>query len=64
MNLETVSDKHIQELEQLTKEILATLKKAKLLDHPITELLRSLEANAEQTRRTRYDAVNPEFQGY
>ncbi len=64
MNLDTVSDKHLHELERLTKEILDIMKKAKLLDSPITEMLRSLESSAEKARRTRFDAVNPEFQGY
>lgn len=64
MNLNEVSDKHLHELERLTKELLEIMRRAKLLDHPATALLRQLEAEAETTRRLRFDEVNPEFRGY
>ncbi|MEO8606776.1 MAG: hypothetical protein ABI690_02765 [Chloroflexota bacterium] len=64
MNLETVSDKHLHELERLAKELLETMRRAKLLDSPLTELLRGLESEAEKARRERFDEVNPEFKGY
>ncbi len=64
MDLDTVSDKHLHELERLTKDLLEIMKKAKLLDNPITELLRALETSTEKARRTRFDEVNPEFRGY
>ena len=64
MNLETVSDKHLHELERLAKELLETMRRAKLLDLPLTELLRALESEAEKARRERFDEVNPEFRGY
>jgi hypothetical protein len=64
MNLETVSDKHLHELERLTQELLYVLRRAKLLDHPLTELLRVLQSQTEQARRERFDEVNPEFKGY
>ena len=64
MNLDTVSDKHLHELERLTKELLEMMRKAKLLDQPLTESLRHLETLAEKARRERFDEVNPEFRGY
>ena len=64
MNLETVSDKHLHELERLAKELLETMRRAKLLDLPVIELLRALESEAEKARRERFDEVNPEFKGY
>lgn len=64
MDFETVSDKHLHELERLTKELLEIMRKAKLRDLPITGLLRELESQAEKTRRERFDEVNPKFRGY
>ncbi|MCC6614300.1 MAG: hypothetical protein IT320_12535 [Anaerolineae bacterium] len=64
MNLDTVSDKHLHELEQLTQELLQVMRRAKLLDEPIAKSLRLLNAQAEQARCKRFDEVNPEFQGY
>lgn len=62
--LETVSDKHLHEMERLTKELLQVMQKAKLRDLPIIELLRQLESQAEKARRERFDAVNPGYRGY
>jgi hypothetical protein len=62
--LETVSDKHLHEMERLTKELLRVMQKAKLRDLPIIELLRQLESEAEKARRERFDAVNPGYRGY
>jgi len=64
MNLDTVSDKHLHELERLTKELLEIMRRAKLLNSPLTEMLRLLESQAEHARRERFDEVNPEFRGY
>lgn len=64
MNLETVSDKNLHELERLTKELLEVMRRSKLLDAPLTEMLRSLGTEAEKARRERFDEVNPEFKGY
>jgi hypothetical protein len=40
------------------------MRRAKVLDQPLTELLRALEAETEKVRRERFDKANPEFQGY
>jgi hypothetical protein len=64
MNLNEVSDKHLHELERLTKELLEVMRRAKLLDQPVTELLRHMETEAETARRMRFDQVNPEYRGY
>jgi hypothetical protein len=64
MNFDEVSDKHLHELERLTKELLEVMRKAKLLDQPLTELLRELESQAEKARRERFDELNPQFRGY
>jgi hypothetical protein len=64
MNLDTISDKHLHEIERLTTELLETIRKAKVAEPQLIEMLRTLKAQAEQLRRQRYDAVNPEFRGY
>lgn len=64
MNLDTVSDKNLHELERLSKELIDAIRQAKLMDMPIVELLRNLEAEAEKARRRRFDEINPEFRGY
>jgi hypothetical protein len=64
MNLETISDKQLHELERLAKELLEMMRKSKLLNQPITDLLRGLASETEKARRERFDEVNSEFQGY
>jgi hypothetical protein len=64
MNFDEVSDKHLHEIERLTKELLEVMRKAKLLDQPLTEMLRELESQAEKARRERFDEINPQFRGY
>lgn len=64
MNLETVSDKHLHELERLAGELLAVIRQAKLLDEPVTEAIRMLQHQAGEVRRSRFDATNRDYLGY
>lgn len=64
MNLENVSSKHLNELEQQLTELHATLRKAGLQGEPIVALLTELEQEIGRARRARYDAANPEYSGY
>ena len=64
MNLETLRDKHLQELERLSGELLALMRKTSLKDDPLVEMLYDLERKAGDTRRERFDADNPEYSGY
>ncbi|MCA9906753.1 MAG: hypothetical protein KJ065_21210 [Anaerolineae bacterium] len=64
MNLETVSDKHLHELERLAGELLAVIRQAKLLDEPVTEAIRMLQHQAGEVRRSRFDAANRDYLGY
>ncbi|MBI5670225.1 MAG: hypothetical protein HZC41_19705 [Chloroflexi bacterium] len=64
MNLDSLSDKHLRALEQLSQELLAVLRQAKLRDEPVVEALRQLEQEASRVRRERFDVANPEFRGY
>jgi hypothetical protein len=64
MNLETVTDKQLQELERLTRELLDVMRRAKLLEQPLTGLLSTLEQEAGKVRRERFDSVDKEYAGY
>jgi hypothetical protein len=64
MNLDEVSDKHLHELERLSKELAEVMRKAKLSDQPLLEMLRQLESKAGEARRERFDGVTPKFRGY
>lgn len=64
MNVEAVSQKQLNELERLTRELLEAMRKAKLQNEPITESLRTLERELGELRRTRFDASYPQYQGY
>ncbi len=64
MNLDLVSDKHLHEIERLTTELLLVMRKAKLQDEELYELLKALETVTGNARRERFDAVNPEYRGY
>jgi hypothetical protein len=64
MNLDTVSDKHLQAIERLTQELLTVLRQAKMKDEPVVEELRQLEVEAGRVRRERFDVANPEYRGF
>jgi hypothetical protein len=64
MNLDTLSDKQLQELERLAKELLLVMRKAKLVGIPLAESLHQLEVEAGEIRRERFDTSNPEYSGY
>ena len=64
MNLELVSDKHLHEIERLTTELLLVMRKAKLQEESLYELLKALETETGNARRERFDTVNPEYRGY
>lgn len=61
MNLETLSQKHLNELEHRVSELLATLRKAKIHDDPLVESLKTLEQEIGELRRERFDAANTEY---
>jgi hypothetical protein len=64
MDLETVSQKHVNELEQLVKELLITMRKARLHTEPLAENLRLFEQQLGDIRRKRFDEANPEYLVY
>ena len=64
MNLDTLSDKQLQELERLSKELLLVMRKSKLMGEPLAELLHQLEVESGEIRRERFDTANPEYSSY
>lgn len=59
MDLETVSQKQVNELERLVKELLVVMRKAKLHGEPLAENLRLFEQELGDMRRKRFDEANP-----
>jgi flagellar biosynthesis/type III secretory pathway chaperone len=64
MNLEPVSQKHLNELELHIRELLLLMRKANLHNEPIAKALYQFEVEVGQVRRDRFDAANPEYSGY
>lgn len=64
MELETISAKLLNELEQHIREVLVTLRKAKLQHEPIALSLYELEQEIGRVRRERFDARNTEYKAY
>jgi hypothetical protein len=64
MNLDTVSQKHMNELELLVNNLLSTLRKAKVEDDTLRDNLRALQTELEETRRRRFDTANSEYSGF
>lgn len=64
MNLEALSQQHLNELELKLKDLLAVMRKAKLYDDPLVEELRALELEVAELRRQRFDVSNPEYRGF
>lgn len=61
MDLDTISNKNLGDLERLSKELLALMRKTKLLDTPLAKLLYELENEAGKIRRARFDAEDSEY---
>lgn len=64
MNLEHTTDKQLQTLERLAGELLVVMRQAKVQDDTLTEILRQLQIEAGNVRRTRYDAAAHEYDGF
>ncbi len=64
MNLETVSSKHINDLEQLVIELQQVMRKAGLQDESVAKVLHDFEDDLGKARRARFDATDTEYAGY
>lgn len=61
MNLETISRKQLNEMEHHVRELLAVLRRARVMNDPLVESLKQLEHQLGEMRRERFDAVNTEY---
>lgn len=64
MELDSVSEKHRNELEQQIKQMLKLMRTAKMHDRPIYVALQELELELGEMRRTRFDQSDSEFGNY
>ncbi len=65
MNFTSVQNKHLGQIEQLTKDLLLILtKKAKLSDEPICKELALLAKEASEERLQRFDAADNQYKGF
>ncbi len=64
MNLESLTDKQLNELERLLTELTHLMKQAKLTDDPLHATLTQLRHDAGALRQKRYDEHNSRFTGY
>lgn len=64
MNVEHITPKHVNELEQLVRQLLVGMRKAKFHDDVLVEALRQLEAELGKARRAQFDTNNREYQGF
>lgn len=64
MDIERVSDRHINKLEQEVSQLLKTMRNAKLSHLPIYDDLYTLEQELAKARQRRFDSGNTEYQGY
>ncbi|MDX1990817.1 MAG: hypothetical protein SF029_00410 [bacterium] len=64
MNLEPVSTKHMNEMEQLVNQLLDTMRKAKLQDNPAYRSLQQLGQELGESRRNRFDSKHSQYSDY
>lgn len=64
MNLDHVTTKNLNDIEQLLDALQAAMHKAGLKGEPINVSLQEFKRELEQVRRARFDAANPQFSGY
>lgn len=64
MDIDSISPKHCNELEQMITQILKTMRSAKMQDLPAYLELQKLEQALGELRRNRYDEKNSKFVGY
>ena len=64
MQLDSVSSKHLNELEQMVRDLQSLMRKANLQNEPLAKAIYDFEVELGQARRARFDAANPEYVGY
>jgi hypothetical protein len=64
MKFETINNKQLNQIEQLSKELLLVLTKAKLNNEPICKELAALAREATAERQARFDSVDTAYKGF
>jgi hypothetical protein len=64
MNLESLTDKQLHEMERLLTELTHLMKQGKLTEDPLYSELVKLKSEAGTNRQKRFDENNSRFQGY
>lgn len=64
MDLKPVPQKNINELEQMTTQLLKTMRSAKIHDLPVYIALQEFEQQIGKERQSRFDDSNSLYQGY
>lgn len=64
MDLDSLTPKHSNELEQMITQLLKTMRSAKLQNMPVYAALQELEQQLGEARRNRYDQNNSKYIGY
>lgn len=64
MDLESLSQKQLNQLELCVRELLAAMRKARVHDEPLVTSLKVFEDTLAKIRRERFDAANSEFSSY
>jgi hypothetical protein len=64
MDLDSLTPKHSNELEQMITQLLKTMRSAKLQNLPVYIALQELEQELGEARRNRYDQNNSKYIGY
>lgn len=64
MNFENISDKQLALIEQLSRELLDVLRRAKFNDQPVYTELSQLEEESRKERQGRFDKDDQRYTGY
>ena len=64
MNLENLSRKQLNDLELQSRQLIETMRKARLQDDPLFESLDMLTQKLERMRHEQFDEANSEYHTY
>jgi hypothetical protein len=64
MNLESLTDKQLHEMERLLTELTHLMKQAKLTEDPLHAALTQLKYEAGTLRQKRFDENDSRYSGY
>ncbi len=64
MNLENLSRKQLNDLELQSRQLIETMRKARLQDDPLFESLDMLTQKLEKMRHEQFDEANSEYHTY